>query len=691
MKKGFGFKNMKVFKNKFAFELKDITLFTGVNNSGKSSVINAIQLIQESVTSRNLDGILKAEFKTKKNKNKHGSIKTFINNSSNLETNYFDFYQIENNIEYRFRIELNEGIESYGKISHVSAYHLIQKTDLFNLNIKTPYGENFSCELNINYKFFVESFNQKCRNTENLIKEIPNLVQLCKDLDAGIKNQEEANIIAETLSNKYSIHVEIYEGTSVFMKDMLEKKEWSYIISNNLLHNDSNSKFEENGIIFEKTESTNRSFNGNLEDFNKTYSEFFKYGIFDFNQIWNEVPENQVYFENKICSYYKTETQEAYLSFSNDILNIVSKLNWKIKEKYHQEDPLFFPNNLIEKFITCFSNDFGLIPSIITTNNNSEPEKPLGYLNNQFIAAFSNNPSIIQSYDNDFIEIYVTLANILLELVNKKVDLNILQKSALGLINQDIQQKINSLQIKRNYSFVSSNRFSPSRTHYYDDGSELTKLLNELEKSPKTVKTKCYNFINKWLKEFDIADELVLLPDDETGNFKIYLKLKNKKVLLADFGLGTNQLLPIIFSLSLHHFGWNNDLYEEYIISKTVVIEEPESNLHPSLQSKLAEMMIEATNKFNVKIIAETHSEYLIRKLQYLVAKKDSNIESENIVIYYFYKPSNELVKSKKVNQIEKIEIDRFGRLTKEFGGGFFDEADNSAVELFLLNQYNKN
>jgi predicted ATPase len=169
------------------------------------------------------------------------------------------------------------------------------------------------------------------------------------------------------------------------------------------------------------------------------------------------------------------------------------------------------------------------------------------------------------------------------------------------------------------------------------------------------------------------------------------LKLKNKKVLLADFGLGTNQLLPIIFSLSLHHFGWNNDLYEEYIISKTVVIEEPESNLHPSLQSKLAEMMIEATNKFNVKIIAETHSEYLIRKLQYLVAKKDSNIESENIVIYYFYKPSNELVKSKKVNQIEKIEIDRFGRLTKEFGGGFFDEADNSAVELFLLNQYNKN
>jgi predicted ATPase len=229
-----------------------------------------------------------------------------------------------------------------------------------------------------------------------------------------------------------------------------------------------------------------------------------------------------------------------------------------------------------------------------------------------------------------------------------------------------------------------------NRTYSFEDGTDLTNLLKELEKTDKTVKNTCLDFINKWLKEFDIAEELILISDEDTGNFKIFLKQDKKKISLADYGLGTNQLLPIIFALSLHKYGWK-DVYQETIISKTVIIEEPEANLHPSMQSKLAEMFIEATNKFNVKIITETHSEYLIRKLQYLVAKKDSNIESENIVIYYFYKPSNELVKSKKVNQVEKIEIDRFGRLTKEFGGGFFDEADNSAVELFLLNQYNKN
>ena len=39
---GIGFKNMKVFKDRQWFDFKPITLFTGTNNSGKSSVINAM-------------------------------------------------------------------------------------------------------------------------------------------------------------------------------------------------------------------------------------------------------------------------------------------------------------------------------------------------------------------------------------------------------------------------------------------------------------------------------------------------------------------------------------------------------------------------------------------------------------------------------------------------------------------------
>ena len=48
-------------------------------------------------------------------------------------------------------------------------------------------------------------------------------------------------------------------------------------------------------------------------------------------------------------------------------------------------------------------------------------------------------------------------------------------------------------------------------------------------------------------------------------------------------------------------------------------------------------------------------------------------------------------VVSQEVNQVEKIEIDQLGRLTKEFGTGFFDEADRIAIDIFLLNQSQSN
>ena len=48
-------------------------------------------------------------------------------------------------------------------------------------------------------------------------------------------------------------------------------------------------------------------------------------------------------------------------------------------------------------------------------------------------------------------------------------------------------------------------------------------------------------------------------------------------------------------------------------------------------------MFIETSEKFNIQFFIETHSEYLIRKLQYLTAKKE--IKPEDSVIYYFNHP----------------------------------------------------
>ena len=123
----------------------------------------------------------------------------------------------------------------------------------------------------------------------------------------------------------------------------------------------------------------------------------------------------------------------------------------------------------------------------------------------------------------------------------------------------------------------------------------------------------------------------------------------------------------------------------EFLFEKnTVAIEEPEIHLHPSYQSKLAEMFVEAYSKYNIHFIIETHSEYLIRKLQTLVAKKE--IEAEKVSIQYVYSPYIEQ-RPLYTPQVKSISVKSDGRLTDSFGTGFFDEADNAAMELLTLKE----
>jgi predicted ATPase len=116
---------------------------------------------------------------------------------------------------------------------------------------------------------------------------------------------------------------------------------------------------------------------------------------------------------------------------------------------------------------------------------------------------------------------------------------------------------------------------------------------------------------------------------------------------------------------------------------KTIFIEEPEAGLHPSFQSKLAEMFQDANHRFGLQFIIETHSEYLIRCFQRMTAQ--NIISPELTQIYYFHHPDD--VPSNK-DQCYEINIEKNGALTQSFGGGFFDE---SSKLIFGLYQRAKN
>ncbi len=261
-----------------------------------------------------------------------------------------------------------------------------------------------------------------------------------------------------------------------------------------------------------------------------------------------------------------------------------------------------------------------------------------------------------------------------------------------------------------NMSYVSSSRATVKKLYAMDEKDDFTELLKKYIETKRVYAErtgyprsnyKVNDFMNRWLKKFGLGESLSFQLDEDGLGVKIRLhKSKDDRgSLLADEGYGITQLISIILQietaiLSAKNQKYNSnyglaalDEYEENIFhyeENTIAIEEPEIHLHPNYQSKLAEMFVDAYTNYNIHFIIETHSEYLIRKMQTLAAKE--TIDADEISILYVYSPDVEQ-RPLYMPQVKSISVKADGRLTDSFGTGFFDEADNSAMELLTLKE----
>lgn len=212
-------------------------------------------------------------------------------------------------------------------------------------------------------------------------------------------------------------------------------------------------------------------------------------------------------------------------------------------------------------------------------------------------------------------------------------------------------------------------------------GTSFNDLILDFQSRERS--NEAMSFLTKWLKRFEIAED-IKFENVEGVATSIYLVNGSKKTALADLGYGVTQFLPILMKISMEQPIQTNKVKDIKIVKKLLLLEEPETNLHPKLQSLLADCLIDAIKTFEVRFIIETHSEYIIRKMQILTAEKA--ISPSDCLIYYFINPNKV---SNTSEQITRIEIKENGMLSDDFGEGFFDEATKMKFELLKLKASN--
>lgn len=189
-------------------------------------------------------------------------------------------------------------------------------------------------------------------------------------------------------------------------------------------------------------------------------------------------------------------------------------------------------------------------------------------------------------------------------------------------------------------------------------------------------------FVKKWLKEFEIGEDYEFISHPILG-YQLLIHRNNNKISLNDLGFGSMQLFSIILFISNIEY----KRFHDNFMSGIICIEEPESHLHPKLQSLLADFLIDSlqVHKYNLRsLILESHSEYMIRKFQYLVAKGE--IKAEDIVIYYF-NDQDEVAKGAEL--VKELHIREDGMMDGDFGHGFFDESTRQTINLLKLQNKN--
>ena len=382
----------------------------------------------------------------------------------------------------------------------------------------------------------------------------------------------------------------------------------------------------------------------------------------------------------------------VYNELENEIDNVVNALEGKI-DYYELDDLEHFKvifNNNIQEFILNVFEELLMNPPNTSEKTNLRliklAEQQIKTLKKEF-----NIKSLTNCLKNRYIQRYTSTS-----FQDKRDDL---KKLFLKIENEPFIRartfplhlpEINYIenQFKKNVKYLGPLRDEPKAIYPlegYADSTDIgfkgenTAAVLELHKKTeityipsgefsenkeikKTKKATLEVAVSDWLVYLGVATKFETSDKGKLGH-ELTVSTDNTKKLqdLTHVGVGVSQVLPILVLSLLAR------------TDSTLIFEQPELHLHPKVQTRLADFFI-SQNILKKQCIVETHSEYLINRLRYLVAISESDSLSRDSILYF-------VEKAGAYSKYNEIRINKYG-VIKDWPKGFFDESEKLASKM---------
>lgn len=267
------------------------------------------------------------------------------------------------------------------------------------------------------------------------------------------------------------------------------------------------------------------------------------------------------------------------------------------------------------------------------------------------------NVSMDYKQDNDFLPLIPDLTSIHQNVFKEPLFNDTFKYLSAERISPKSSYSVSLFEVEQNKSLgIHGEHTSLFISRYQRESVKLEYALHKEADSDRLI-----DQVSAWLSEIapGVSIKSRYFPEIDAARFSYqfeYEKTFTPEFSPMNVGFGLTYALPVITSILASKPG---DL---------IIIENPESHLHPAGQSKLGELMFRAALS-NVQIILETHSDHVLNGIR--VAVRRHRAKSELVKIFFLQRDSGS---KKHLTKIVTPRLDNNGQID-DWPDDFFDQS----------------